>query len=86
MVIAILQVDDLFRHCSESFLQDEEKESKNFQCKPRRILSSGDCIKFNGFDARKHVTGTYGIIQPEKVRELKAARTQADLISILALI
>lgn len=51
--VTILQVDDSFGHGFKTFLQDEEEQSKLFECKPRVAFSKGNEIKFNGTVIKK---------------------------------
>lgn len=45
--ITILQVDDSFGCGSQTFLQDEERQSTDFKTKPRKCLKLGDSCIFN---------------------------------------
>jgi Reverse transcriptase (RNA-dependent DNA polymerase) len=46
--VTTLQVDDSFGTGTPEFLQDEEKHSLEFRCKPRQLIKTGGHVMFNG--------------------------------------
>jgi hypothetical protein len=89
--MTVLQVDDSLGHGTKDFLNEEERASKEFIGKPRKILAAGASVTFNGCDIRKDTDGGFLITQGDKLRSLaapsnedQAVRTRASIQYIAA--
>ena len=82
--LTILQVDDSFGHGSKEFLDDEERESHKFKCKPRQVIVSGSNVQFNGANIYSNKANHYGINQADKLRNLKIPINHDELTSTRA--
>lgn len=82
--LTILQVDDSFGHGSATFLDDEERESNKFKCKPRDVILPGNSVQFNGVTIYSARPNHYGIHQSDKMRSLQIPTNNQQLSSTRA--
>lgn len=82
--LTALQVDDSYGHGTEKFLRDEDLESKRFKCKPRKIISEGDTVPFNGSGISIKECGVNSLDQSDKLEKVSIPETQSDLVSVRA--
>lgn len=64
-----LQTDDTMYACNKAFTTEEERASKEFECKPAKFLKDGDKLKFNGATISQHGR-SYRISQPDHIKKL----------------
>jgi hypothetical protein len=82
--VTALQVDDNLGVGTNEFLDLEEIKSRNFRCKPRTIVENGDVVQFNGAEISRLDVNLFLMRQTSKLRSLKKANTQDELISVRA--
>lgn len=84
--VTALQVDDSFGHGTVEFLKDEERESKRFKCKPRKILKIGETTSFNGCQITVERNRVHLLRQMDKLGKISKPRNQDELVSVRALL
>ena len=81
--LILLQVDDSLGFCTPNFMEDEERASTVFRCKPRTPISTKP-ISFNGIYICKKGE-TYSMTHGEKIDKLECVETQKAFVSQKAL-
>jgi len=84
MGLTVLKVDDSFGHGDTKFLDDEERESRRFKCKPRKLVKKGDTVDFNGCCISVKENSVHWLGQDDKLRNLKVPETPEELVSTRA--
>lgn len=79
------QVDDVFGNGDHAVLENEEKQSTRYECKPRKLLRAVDEIFFNGCRISVSKNGTFSMNQSAKLRKLRIPTSPKDLVSIRAI-
>jgi hypothetical protein len=65
-VAIVMQVDDTLGSATKPFLEDEERESKYFVCKPRLIVTRGVSIYFNGTKITRQTSDEFTVSSPRR--------------------
>ena len=87
--VTALQVDDSFGHGTELFLKEEEEKCKRYQHyneKPRVYVKPNAPVPFNGTIITRLGDGNYKMDQSQKLKDIKYATSDEDLVSIRALL
>ena len=84
--ITALQVDDSYGHGTKEFLEEEERESKRFKCKPRKILKVGETTSFNGSQITVETNRVHLLRQMDKLRKVAKPKNPEEMVSLRALL
>lgn len=80
----ILQVDDSLGLGTDTFMEEEERASTEFRCKPRKQIKEG-CQEFNGSVVSQYKNATITLTQEAKIQKLNIPTDEKAFISHRAL-
>lgn len=82
--ITVLQVGDAYGHGDKQFLEQEERESHRFLCKPRKLFNVGESAQFNETRISVQANGVHTLDQSAKLRNVTLPKSKEDLVSFRA--
>ena len=79
-----LQVDDNLGHADDAFLRSAEEQSRIFESKPRKLITTSTDATFNGVHISSLPHHIYAMDQRSKILELQEPHTVEAAVSVCA--